>query len=116
MMNDKQSQGDILRKLLNDPIELGIKPTPLKRISKLQQESIDGWLAKNEKGMCLILYPDPNRVGYQSFSNMEWDKFDSTEFRCAMRYLDDLGVPRADDDGQEYSIVGRIKYLANEGH
>lgn len=30
---------------------------------------------------------------------------------CVHKYLDDLGLPRADKDGKEYSIVGRIKRL-----
>jgi hypothetical protein len=28
---------------------------------------------------------------------------------CVHKYLDDLELPRADNDGKEYSIVGRIK-------
>ena len=30
---------------------------------------------------------------------------------CVHKYLDDLELPRADKDGKEYSIVGRIKRL-----
>jgi len=30
---------------------------------------------------------------------------------CVHKYLDDLELPKADKDGKEYSIVGRIKQL-----
>jgi len=33
------------------------------------------------------------------------------DFWCVHKYLDDLGLPRTDKDGKEYSIVGRIKRL-----
>lgn len=39
--------------------------------------------------------------------------FNSIEYRCAMKKLDDLDVPRADPkNGEQYSIVGRINWLA----
>jgi hypothetical protein len=37
------------------------------------------------------------------------------ELECANMYLDDLNIPRKDRSGEEYSIVGRIKYLENNG-
>ena len=33
------------------------------------------------------------------------------DLECVHLYLDDKGVPRQDDEGETYSIVGRIKQL-----
>ena len=33
------------------------------------------------------------------------------DLECVHLYLDDKGLPRQDDEGEEYSIVGRIKQL-----
>jgi hypothetical protein len=37
------------------------------------------------------------------------------ELECANMYLDDLNIPKKDESGNEYSIVGRIKYLEQNG-
>jgi hypothetical protein len=37
------------------------------------------------------------------------------ELECANMYLDDLNVPKKDESGNEYSIVGRVKYLEQNG-
>jgi hypothetical protein len=36
------------------------------------------------------------------------------DLECVNMYLDDLKLPRTDDKGNEYSIVGRIKILQQE--
>ena len=35
------------------------------------------------------------------------------DLECVHMYLDDIGAPRKDADGEEYSIVGRIKNNKN---
>ena len=40
--------------------------------------------------------------------------FAASEYRCAMRLLDDLDVPREPPDGlNRYSLVGRIQILCD---
>ena len=43
----------------------------------------------------------------------EWqaERMYSEESECVNMYLDDLSIQRKSEDGQEYSIVGRIKQL-----
>ena len=40
---------------------------------------------------------------------------EAEEYECAQMYLDTLGVPRLDDTGNAYSLVGRITELARHG-
>ena len=39
---------------------------------------------------------------------------DAEEYGCAMMVLDDMKIPRADESGKVYSLVGRINHLAGE--
>jgi uncharacterized protein YktA (UPF0223 family) len=49
-----------------------------------------------------------------SFLNIDWDKFDeiiNQAKECVHMYLDDKQVPRQNNNGRDYSVVGRIKRL-----
>tara|TARA_R110002167_G_scaffold287418_1_gene492281 strand:- start:366 stop:575 length:210 start_codon:yes stop_codon:yes gene_type:complete len=61
----------------------------------------------SEKKQC-----DIHVVSIRSFQELEHL---AEELECANMYLDDLNIPRKDGSGEEYSIVGRIKYLENNG-
>ena len=61
----------------------------------------------SEKKQC-----DIHVVSIRSFQELEHL---AEELECANMYLDDLNIPRKDGSGEEYSIVGRIKYLEKNG-
>ena len=44
-------------------------------------------------------------------AKLQQERMYSEESECVNMYLDDLNIPRKSEDGQEYSIVGRIKQL-----
>jgi len=79
-----------------------------KNLSKLQIEDIENWDGKN----VLLIYPNGN-IGTKTFKTIADEEYNSTEFWCAMKKLDDLEVPRIDidHDNEAYSIVGRIMWL-----
>jgi|SaaInlV_120m_DNA_3_1039746.scaffolds.fasta_scaffold82611_1 hypothetical protein len=62
---------------------------------------------KNTEKQC-----DIHVVSSRSFQELEHL---AEELECANMYLDDLNIPRKDGSGEEYSIVGRIKYLEKNG-
>jgi len=37
------------------------------------------------------------------------------DFECIHIYLDDINIPRQDESGELYSLVGRVKYLEQNG-
>ena len=77
---------------------------------KLLDIHIDG-LNKWNGEKIISLYPK-NGYGLQEFSMREEERYNSTEFWCAMKILDDLKVPRVNvENNQSYSIVGRIAWL-----
>ena len=41
--------------------------------------------------------------------------YQAEELECANMYLDDLNIPQKDESGEDYSTVGRIKYLERNG-
>ena len=47
-------------------------------------------------------------VRRRSIQEMEYQ---AEENECANMYLDNLNIPRKDESGEDYSTVGRIKYL-----
>lgn len=50
------------------------------------------------------------KLGLLNVSNpIEWA---AEQFQCAMLFLDDMNIPKADTDEAIYSLVGRIKILA----
>ena len=55
---------------------------------------------------------DIHVVRSRSIQEMEYQ---AEENECANMYLDDLNVPRKDESGEDYSTVGRIKYLERNG-
>lgn len=59
-------------------------------------------------GSAFRIGPEGQKVEYFEVEEAYWRK---TEYNCAMMRLDDLGVPREDEGGNEYSIVGRINIL-----
>jgi len=78
--------------------------------NKLLDIHIDG-LNKWDGKQIISLYPK-NGYGLQDFAVRAEADHQSTEFWCAMEILDDIDVPRVDpDNGQTYSIVGRIAWL-----
>ena len=80
-----------------------------RRLSDIHIDLIKEWDGEDS----IVIDPDGSG-GYQSFSNREEQRYNSTEFWCAMKKLDDLKVPRVDEsNGQTYSIVGRIMWLSN---
>jgi hypothetical protein len=83
----KEHQAERPRFTLEQAREIHEAPSPM--ISQI---------AKTDSGM---EYPNPEEHYWRS-----------TEFSCAMRKLDDLGIPRKDEEGETYSIVGRINLLA----
>jgi len=89
------------------------KKVPKKKLSPLQKACIDKWVLDNEE-KCLILNPHNNTVSYKPFLTIAEDEYNGQEYGFAMKYLDELGIPREDEEGQAYSIIGRIKYLKNE--
>jgi len=73
-----------------------------------QAEQLLNWDGKNT----LLLYPQGG-VEMQSFKEMAINKWQSEEFECAMKVLDDLGIPTQDSEGEKFSLVGRIMALNN---
>jgi len=61
-----------------------------------------------------IIHEGKECVSFTSFEQLEKDKFQSEEFWCAMKILDDMKIPREDNEGKTYSLVGRIKQLHNK--
>ena len=51
-------------------------------------------------------------VRRRSIQEMEYQ---AEENECANMYLDNLNIPRKDESGEDYSTVGRIKYLERNG-
>ena len=51
-------------------------------------------------------------VRSRSIQEMEYQ---AEENECANMYLDNLNIPRKDESGEDYSTVGRIKYLERNG-
>lgn len=112
--------GNIAKKLLNEGITVdrtrgfGEIDDERKELTDFQKEAIDYFLNEETETDLLILNrKNPDVVGHKTFKQQAEDEFNATEFWLAMQYLDDIGIPREDDDGQTYSIVGRIKYLKN---
>lgn len=62
----------------------------------------------SQPGSAIHIGPDGSRSEY---FNIEEAYRCKTEYDCAMIKLDDLGVPREDEGGNAYSIVGRIGIL-----
>lgn len=77
-------------------------------LNELQIEAIENWDGNK------ILSINPNgSTTHQGFAERQQESYDATEFWCAMQKLDDLNVPRIDEsNGQTYSVVGRIMWLA----
>jgi len=80
------------------------------KLSELQIEGIKNW--DGEK----VLSIKPNGAyGLQDFAMAEEQRYNSTEFWCAMQKLDDLKIPRIEEEtGKTFSIVGRIVWLAKQ--
>lgn len=51
-------------------------------------------------------------VRSRSFNELEYQ---AEQNECANMYLDDLGIPKEDANGEKFSTVGRIKYLEQNG-
>lgn len=78
------------------------------KIQSLHADGLNKWDGKQ----VISLYPK-NSYGLQSFAANAEKEYNSTEFWCAMEFLDDLEVPRVDsENGQNYSIVGRIAWMS----
>lgn len=80
-----------------------------KNITYLQQNRIDKW----DGSQVLSLFPE-GRVGSMSFKSHGETNRSSEEYHCAMKVLDDLKVPRNNDEGEEFSIVGRIQWISEK--
>lgn len=81
-----------------------------KNLSDLQIAEIEEWDGKN----VLLIYPNGS-AGAKAFKTVADEEYDSNEYWCAMKKLDDLKVPRIDNSCDEvYSIVGRIMWLHNK--
>ena len=80
------------------------------KLSELQIEGIKNWDGKK------VLSIEPKGAyGLQDFEMREEQSYNSTEFWCAMQKLDDLKVPRIEEEtGKTFSIVGRIMWLAKQ--
>lgn len=79
-------------------------------LSPLQIEAIEKW----DGHEVLSLYPQGS-VRIQTFEDSEEERFQSDEYFSATKKLDDLNVPRKERiTEKEYSIVGRIVWLANK--
>lgn len=73
----------------------------------LQIDEINSWGGEE----VLSLYPR-GLVGKRSLQREQEMEYQSTEFWCAMKKLDDLGIPRIDKSlNKTYSIVGRIQWM-----
>jgi hypothetical protein len=76
------------------------------KLSEIQKVVIQDWDGER------ILSISPNGSTHlQSFQSKQTESYQSEEFWCAMKVLDDLGIPRVDERGQTYSIVGRIMFM-----
>lgn len=75
-------------------------------ITPVQQEHIDKW--DGEK--CLTLNPDGS-VGFKTRERIKKEEEDATLYWAATTELDDLQVPKEDDNGNELNIIGRIRWL-----
>lgn len=75
-------------------------------LSVNQAEQLLKWEGEN----VLLLSPQGG-VEMQSFKEMAITKWQSEEFECAMKVLDDLEIPTQDSKGEKFSLVGRIKAL-----
>ncbi len=60
-------------------------------------------------GSAFRIGSEGQKVEYFDVEEAYWRK---GEYDCAMMKLDELGVPREDEGGNGYSIVGRINLLA----
>lgn len=89
------------------------------KLTDFHKQGIEKWGSFFGETEVLQLYPPTeSRIdggyGTAKFATLEKDRYQSTEFWCAMEYLDDLNVPRVDEsNGETYSIVGRIMWLKN---
>jgi len=79
-------------------------------LSDLHKEGIKEWGKDFGESEVLQLFPK-GPLGKISFSTLAEQEHQSTEFWCAMKVLDDLEVPREDESGKSYSIVGRIAWM-----
>ena len=80
------------------------------KLSELQIEGIKNW----DGNLVLSLEPR-GAYGLQDFQLKEEEKYNSTEFCCAIQKLDDLNVQRIEEEtGKTFSIVGRIMYLVKQ--
>ena len=52
-----------------------------------------------------------NLYGFVRSHYIQEMEYQAEENECANMYLDDLNIPRKDESGEDYSTVGRIKYL-----
>jgi len=69
-----------------------------------------GWIPpKNKKVVCVV----EEYLSGELLNIADPVQYAAEEYVCAMRVLDELGVPRKDGD-DEYSLVGRIKWLQKE--
>lgn len=59
-------------------------------------------------GSAFRIGPEGQKVEYFEVEEAYWRK---AEYDIAMMRLDELGVPREDEGGDRYSIVGRINIL-----
>ena len=81
------------------------------KLSELQVKMIDNWNGED----VLSLYSNGS-TSIQTFSSREEERFESIEFSCAMKKLDDLMIPRIDELNKEFSIVGRIMWLYRQSN
>ena len=72
-------------------------------LTKLQEESLYNWDGKS----VITIFPNGS-IGECSFKHYADMQHKAEEYDSAMKALDDMDVPRADEKGYEYSIVGRI--------
>lgn len=77
-------------------------------MNELQKHSLEEWSMGDRRDV-LLLHGDT--VGHRTFAALSQGDYDATEFNCAMARLDELGVPRQDEQGRPYSIVGRVNLL-----
>ena len=95
--------------------EIGFKVENGKRTETFYQERKQETL--EEAAERLWLEPTSQLTSKNSFiQGAKWQQEQdknkySEESECVNMYLDDLKIQRKSEDGQEYSIVGRIKQL-----
>lgn len=80
-------------------------------LTDLHKQGIEEWGKDFGKSEVLQLYPKGS-LGKISFASLAEQEYQSTEFWCAMEFLDDLEVPRGNEKGENYSIVGRLAWMS----